>query len=639
MQSQSEEIKSKLDIVDVIREYVNIKPAGVNFRACCPFHNEKTPSFIVSPDKQIWHCFGCGKGGDIFSFVMEIENIDFFETLKVLAPKAGVILKRENPLINSKRNRLYDIVELSKKYFQKVLEGKLGEEALIYLENRNLKTETIKEWEIGYSNDNWDDLILFLKGRGFKEEDIFLSGMSVRKEGTNRFYNRFRGRIMFPINDAGGNTLGFTGRLTPEKEKVEKMGKYVNSPQTMIFDKSKILYGLDKAKIYIKNYDSAIIVEGQMDVITAHQSGIKNVIASSGTALTSEQIKLLQRYTNNFIFSLDSDEAGQTAIGRGEEVIRESDYKEVIFSNRDGKMQRYIDPSLSYQINIKVLEIPGGKDPDESLKNNPEDFKKAISEAKPIMKYYFENVFNSIDISTSEGRRMAAKRILAKIIKLGDKIEQDYWLKKLSQKIDINENILREAISLNREKIKINRNDFSGNDKKKIIISREEKLSETLISLLLKFPLMLDFVTNNFQPEQLVGINGQLLYKNLLLYYNNIIENNPVNINIDSFFRDFSQWLKDINIGTQVNSNINEDQPKMLNRLALLGDEEFYEYDNLKAKNEIIKIISHLKKNYLLKRMKEIESLIREAEDLKDESTLKELLEEFKLLSGEIKVL
>jgi len=639
MQSQSEEIKSKLDIVDVIREYVNIKPAGVNFRACCPFHNEKTPSFIVSPDKQIWHCFGCGKGGDIFSFVMEIENIDFFETLKVLAPKAGVILKRENPLINSKRNRLYDIVELSKKYFQKVLEGKLGEEALIYLENRNLKTETIKEWEIGYSNDNWDDLILFLKGRGFKEEDIFLSGMSVRKEGTNRFYNRFRGRIMFPINDAGGNTLGFTGRLTPEKEKVEKMGKYVNSPQTMIFDKSKILYGLDKAKIYIKNYDSAIIVEGQMDVITAHQSGIKNVIASSGTALTSEQIKLLQRYTNNFIFSLDSDEAGQTAIGRGEEVIRESDYKEVIFSNRDGKMQRYIDPSLSYQINIKVLEIPGGKDPDESLKNNPEDFKKAISEAKPIMKYYFENVFNSIDISTSEGRRMAAKRILAKIIKLGDKIEQDYWLKKLSQKIDINENILREAISLNREKIKINRNDFSGNDKKKIIISREEKLSETLISLLLKFPLMLDFVTNNFQPEQLVGINGQLLYKNLLLYYNNIIENNPVNINIDSFFRDFSQWLKDINIGTQVNSNINEDQPKMLNRLALLGDEEFYEYDNLKAKNEIIKIISHLKKNYLLKRMKEIESLIREAEDLKDERTLKELLEEFKLLSGEIKVL
>ena len=316
--NQAEEIKSKLDIVEVIREYVQLKPVGVNFTARCPFHRERTPSFVVSPERQIWRCFGCGKGGDVFSFVMEIEGLNFIEALRQLAPKAGVQLRSYNPQETSRRNRLLDAADLAAKYYHKVLlETPEAAGARQYLQQRGLKPETIAEWQIGYSRESWDDLFNFLKAKGFSEQEIFLAGLSVKKEQGVGYYNRFRGRIMFPINDAAGNPVGFSARVSPEREATERMGKYINSPQTQIYDKSKILFGLDKAKNFIREAETAMVVEGQMDALSSHQAGFKNAVASSGTALSGDQIKLLKRYADNVLFAFDVDTAGQIAAERG----------------------------------------------------------------------------------------------------------------------------------------------------------------------------------------------------------------------------------------------------------------------------------------------------------------------------------
>ncbi|MCK5320853.1 DNA primase, partial [Candidatus Parcubacteria bacterium] len=262
----SEEIKSRLDIVDVIREYIQLQAAGVNFRAKCPFHREKTPSFVVSPEKQIYHCFGCGEGGDIFSFVMKMEGIEFVEALRLLAPKAGVALKKQNPEAASKRNKILDMLDLSRRYYHKIFLGEASaRNAREYIKKRALSADTIEEWQIGYSLDSWDTVGKLLRAKGYKENEIFVAGLIVKSNKSNRFYDRFRGRIMFPINDVNGNTVAFSARISPEKEAVEKMGKYINSPQTPVYDKSKILFGLDKAKLEIKKEDLAIVVEGQMD--------------------------------------------------------------------------------------------------------------------------------------------------------------------------------------------------------------------------------------------------------------------------------------------------------------------------------------------------------------------------------------
>ncbi|MFH1412938.1 MAG: DNA primase, partial [bacterium] len=320
----AEEIKSKLDIVEVIREYIpNLKPSGVNFSALSPFNREKTPSFIVSPEKQIWHCFSSGKGGDIFTFVMEMENITFVEALRLLAPKAGVVLRQQDPKLASQRNMVLDILEAATAYYySNLLHSPEGKAARDYLEQRGIFKEEIDKWQIGYAKDDWDDLINYLTSKGFKQEDLFTAGLTARKQGASKQYNRFRNRIMFPLNNINGNVVGFTGRAMSGSDDT---AKYINSPQTIVYDKSKLLFGMDKAKMSIKQQGYAIIMEGQMDVITAHQFGFTNVIAASGTALATEQVRLLDRYTDNIIFALDADSAGQQATDKGEAIVRQFD--------------------------------------------------------------------------------------------------------------------------------------------------------------------------------------------------------------------------------------------------------------------------------------------------------------------------
>lgn len=613
MLQPSEEIKSRLDIVEVLREYIQLKPAGLNFRALCPFHREKTPSLMVSPEKQIWHCFGCGKGGDIFSFVMEMEGLSFVEALRLLAPKAGVELKRTDPALSSQRNRLLDIMAEAVRYYERALkeDGRAGH-VRDYLAGRGLKKETIARWQIGYSPDSWDDLLLFLKSKGYKENEIFLAGLLVRSESGGRFYNRFRGRIMFPINDFNGNPVAFSARVDPAREAEEKMGKYINSPQTAIYDKSRIVFGLDKAKLAIKQKGEVIVVEGQMDAITAHQNGFANVVASSGTALTISQLNLLKRYTNNILLAFDMDSAGQAAVKRG------------------------IAEALSLALNVKIITIPLGKDPDECLRTNPAAWQEAVGKAQPIMLYYFSKVFSGLDLSQVEQKRAAVRELLPVIKNLGDRIEQEFWLRELSEKVEIEEKTLREILGQLKERTEEARGEKekkeAGNFASK---NRYEMLSELLLALILKFPFLLDYTLNHLETAYLFGEDKIFIYRNLVMYYNNFIESKTEEAGRkNSPWFDYKSFLSRLN---GLPEEKREEQAALLNKLVLLGEREFYEHDFARAKQEAASLVLVLKREYLLSRLKEIEKLIFSMEKEGEKEKAKILAAEFKSLSEEIK--
>ena len=430
MSQISDEIKSKLDIIDLISEYIQLKPAGANFKACCPFHQEKSPSFMVSRPKQIWHCFGCAAGGDIFGFVMKMEGMEFPEALRLLAEKAGVELPAfSNELSSSARNRILDILKLAARFYHKTLiESSQAQTARDYLQKRGLTTATIEEWQVGFIPDAWDALTGFLLKKGFGINDLLASGLTIQKAGGGN-YDRFRGRIMFPLSDVHGNAVGFTGRLLDET-KENAGGKYVNTPQTEVYDKSKVLFGLNIAKQDIKRNDRAIIVEGQMDVIACHQAGQMNVVASSGTALTLEQIKLLKRFTNNLYLAFDSDAAGQNAAERG------------------------ISLALEEGMQIRVITLPpeAGKDPDECLKKNPDIWFKAVDSAQLFMEYFFQKNLAGKNLTDPTVRSQVANILLNQIAKLPDVIEQDFWLKKLTGVLDVDITLLRERLSDLRRK-------------------------------------------------------------------------------------------------------------------------------------------------------------------------------------------
>lgn len=627
----SDEIKSRLDIVDVIRDYVPLKAAGANFRANCPFHREKTPSFMVSPEKQIFHCFGCGEGGDLISFIMKIEGLSFVEALRVLAPKAGVVLQKQNPQIAGKKNRLLDILEASVLYYHDILlDSPQAHDARDYLKKRGLTGETIRTWQIGYSPDSWDDLLDHLKGRGFSENEIFSAGMSVKKDrfehrATNavhadekyvRYYNRFRDRIMFPIWDANGNAVAFSARVNPAKEDTEKMGKYINSPQTLIYDKSKILFGLDKAKMEIKSHDLAVVTEGQMDVITAHQNGFKNVIASSGTALTTEQVNLIKRFTNNIALAFDMDNAGEMAAERG------------------------VKEAMRAEMNIKLIEMEEGKDPDECIKQNPGAWARAVESAQPMMEYYFEKTFKNLNPEKVDDKRKAAKKLLPLIISLGNSIEKDHWIKKLSQKIGTSEGAVREVIaSFKKPSFKQEEPEFQKNiEKKAERKNREETLSETLLVLILKFPNLVSLAIDRIGMDQIYGERNQAIYRNLIIYYNNLIEENSKERASDFLnYASFKSWLakkEESELSDHSGENSSEIL-RFLDYLALLGDRDFYNFDFDQSRDEAIKILLALKKHYLISRMKETERLISDSESEGDNSKIEELMLELKALSDE----
>ncbi len=610
----SDEIKSRLDIVDVVREYIpNLKAVGMNFSALSPFKREKTPSFIVSPAKQIWHCFSTGKGGDVITFVMEMEGLSFVEALRVLAPKAGVVLKRENPAETSRRNRLLDIMEAAVAFYHNnFLESPLAAAARDYVyKKRGLTEKTVMDWQIGYSPDSWDDLLVYLKKRNYTEAEIFAAGLAIKKEGRNSFYNRFRGRIMFPINDVNGSPAAFTARVSPEKEATELMGKYINSPEGMLYSKSKIVFGLDKAKMAVKEAGYCIVVEGQMDCISCHQAGWKNVVASSGTAFTPEQLKLIKRYSNNIAFSFDMDEAGQLAADR---AIREA---------------------MAAEMNIKIITINSGKDPDELIRNNPEAWRESVKNSKHVMEYFFDKTFSALNVSTPEGKRGAAKKILPMLGCLRDKIEQDYWLKKLAQILDIGEVYLRETLASSMAKgKKIPEKNSDSPTESAAEQSKEERASESFLAMIFHWPIFFPYVADKVPADLIFGRGNKMFYNNLIIYYNEMASGQKVNSAENWLdYSSFKTWLNNFGSLPQADG-----QDKLLDKIVVLGEKDYFSLDSSQAKNELIKMISFLRKEYYQKIFHQKEKEIAAAERNGDSFSANRALEELKTLKEEARI-
>lgn len=472
--SPIEEIKNRLDIVEVVGQYLRLQRAGQNWRALCPFHSEKKPSFFVSPARQIWHCFGCGAGGNIFDFVMKIEGIEFKDALRILADKAGVELKKPDPELDTARQRLYHICELATKFFEHQLkETKIGNKVKEYLISRGLKPETITEWRIGYAPDNWTALSDFLASQGYSLEEIEAAGLTIKKEDLTddfspNYYDRFRGRIMFPIFDIQDRVIGFGGRIF----KKEDTAKYINSPTTLLYDKSRVLYGLNKAKVDIRKEDKCIVVEGYMDAIMLFQAGYRNVVAASGTALTITQLRLLKRYTDNLYLAFDMDTAGNNATQRG------------------------IDLAQQEGFNIRVIVMPSGKDPAEIIAENPSNFDKAFKEARNIMEFYFESALSSHDSSLPDGKKKIANTLLPRIAMIPNAIEKAYWRQKLADVLGVTEQDVEEELKKTVSLLKTEQRfsevsaiedleDLSSSLTEKK--SRKEILEEYIISILLKW--------------------------------------------------------------------------------------------------------------------------------------------------------
>lgn len=597
----SEEIKAKLDIVDLIREYLPLRAAGTNFQALCPFHSEKSPSFLVSPDKQIWHCFGCSRGGDIFSFIMEKEGLSFPEAVRFLAPKAGVNIGSYDRQEYSRRNRLLDILDLAKKYYQyKLKNTEGGKKMFAYLRERGLKDETIEDWQIGYSEGGWDGLLNFFLDRAkqgkekYQPEELFSAGLLIKKDGNRGYYDRFRNRIMFPIKDVSGNTIGFSGRIDPGSAEAERQGKYINSPQTEVYDKSRAIFGIDKAKAAIRSTGQAIIVEGQMDVIACHQAGFENVVASSGTALTLPQLEMIKRFAPEVVLAFDMDSAGQMAASRG------------------------IGEALSAGFKVSVLQLPYGKDPADSLRSETDSFRFALEHTVSVLDYMYGRAKEGKDMSRSEDKRAVVEAMAAVLGEIKSPIEQSMWIRKLSEELGFDEVKLREDIGRQATGRRVEAAEGREERQTGSSATRQEKLFDSFLAILLRFPELMDFALANFLPDE--GQDGPQvsLYRRLALEYG---KGTPL-----SFPALSEAWAGD------------EEALKRLETLSLLGERDFYSLEPLQAKGEMIKMMVELKQGLLRARIAALQAQIAQAErEGEDDLDLDLLMEQLKGLTDELK--
>lgn len=417
-----EQIKQAITIADFIGEYIQVTRAGVNFKARCPFHNEKSPSFMISNERQSWHCFGCNEGGDVFTFLQKMEGLSFPEALKILADRTGVEIPRQGnaEYQSSVKNRGKDVLEFAALFYHAVLnQSPRAEAARAYVTHRGLDSVTLKTWTVGYAPDAFDALLNAATKRGIGVDDLLASGLIGRTE-RGGYYDRFRDRVMFPIRDHHGAVVGFTGRLLVEKE---HQGKYVNTPQTALFDKGALLYGLNRAKVAIKKEKSVVIVEGQMDVITAHQFGFEHTVASSGTALTDIQLQLLKRYTDTIIMAFDQDSAGRAAALRG------------------------IMIALARGLEVKVIVVPegAGKDADEIIRKDKQVWADSVRDAVPFIEFAIASAVKTNDITSAKGKAAAVGAVIPFISSLESPVEREVWIQMLARQVGIRfETVIQE---------------------------------------------------------------------------------------------------------------------------------------------------------------------------------------------------
>jgi DNA primase len=419
--SAIDEVKQKIDIVEVIGQYAALKKAGRNLTALCPFHSEKHPSFFVYPEQQSWHCFGaCNTGGDVFAFIMKKEGLDFGEALRTLANRVGVTLpsRERSEERKEEKEEFFKVNEAATVYFHNLLvNSTAGAKAKSYLEKRGLTPKTIGDFQLGYAPDSWDALKDYLRENGHSEETMITAGVLVKGE-DGRTYDRFRGKLMIPIRDIKGRVTGFGARVLDES-----LPKYVNSPQSPTFDKSGTLYGIDRAAAAIRKQDRAIIMEGYMDVIMAHQHGVSEAIASMGTAITEKQVNILKKLSRNLILSLDADAAGEEAI------LRTVGYENILNAE------------------MRVIILPQGKDPDEVIREDIEEWNRLVEKAVPLIDFLFEKTTSKLDLSTARDKSGAVDRLLPIVAEINDPIRQAHYLQKLAGLVKVDMNTIKASVS------------------------------------------------------------------------------------------------------------------------------------------------------------------------------------------------
>ncbi len=585
--SPVDEIKNKLDVVDIIQGYIRLQKAGRNYKAPCPFHSEKTPSFMVSSERQLWRCFGCGKGGSIFDFIMEMEGVEFGDALKILAQRAGVELKKVDPKLKTERTRIYEICQLANRFFVKQLEAsKAGKEMQKYLLNRGLKQGIIKDWQIGYAPNQWRSLKDFLNKQGYPNQEILKAGLAIETEKKgigDGYYDRFRDRIMFPIRDINGVIVGFTGRENPNNPD-ERMGKYLNTPNTLIYDKSRILYGLDKAKLEIKKNNSCLLVEGQTDVIMSHQAGFANAVASSGTALTPDQLRIIKRYTENLAMAFDTDLAGETATKRG------------------------IDLALQFGFNTKVISLPDNQDPAGYIQKNPSLWKEAVNKAQELIEFYLDRAFTRNNEQTAKGKKEISKAVLPMIKRISNKVEQAHWLQETAKRLKVQEAVLIEEM----DKVK---------DVDLDIQTPEQRISD------------LPNEANNLEEYTL----GLILTDNKSLKG---CKREPCYLFTNPDLEEIFEVLKKTK-GKKINlNNLKKKLPTRLvnriNEIAFKMETQKNLAEEFESNKEAKFCFSQLKRRYLQEKLNGLNLAIREAESKKDKVTLKKLTNQFNKLSKQI---
>jgi DNA primase len=473
-----EDILSRIDIVELISGYIPLKRAGRNFKAICPFHHEKTPSFMVSPDRQIYHCFGCNKGGNAFGFLMEYERLEFPEAVETLAKKAGVVLpevEKVDAKTLSLTTQLYKVNELTCSFYEHTLNSPQSSQAKDYLLKRGIKEETIKLFKLGYALDRWDVLINHLRSKGISLFLLEKAGLILAKEGGG-YYDRFRGRVIFPIFDVKSRPLGFGARALPEANKAkaqENQAKYINSPETPVYIKGRNLYGLNLSRDAIRESDFVVVVEGYLDLIMPYQEGLRNIVASLGTALTYEQARLIKRYTHNVVMIYDPDDAGELAT------------------------LRTLDIFVEEGMNVKVVSLPEGFDPDLFVrKNGIEKFKDNIAQAQSLFDYKLKVLKSRYSIKEIEGKARVSSEMLLTINKFKNAVVKSEYIKRLAEELNIKEEALLEEL----KKIK---NDRPYTDSgvqgpgKTLNINATEKL---LIKLMLEEVQLINHIRQHLEP-------------------------------------------------------------------------------------------------------------------------------------------
>lgn len=524
--SAAEEIKSKVEIVPLISEYVQVKKTGASFMAKCPFHGEKTASLHISPDKQMWYCHGCGEGGDIFGFIMRVEGLDFLDALRFLAKKAGVTLNRDDAKANSERQKLMEINGLAAKFFHEVLlKLPAAEPGRAYAAKRALAKETLEDFQIGFSPDSWDATLTALKKKGFTDEQIFRAGLASKSDRGRGYFDRFRKRLMFPIRDVQGNTVGFTARVMPgpDGKDPKDEAKYINTTETPIYSKSRVLYGLDAARKEIKKQDLAVVVEGNMDVIASHQAGVKNVVGSSGTSFTSDQLALLKRFCSRLVLSFDNDPAGENAA------------------------RRSVDAAVAAGFAVRILRLPpgAGKDPDDCINKGVTVWQQAIAGAVPFMEWYLALAKERTDMKDPDAVRSASQSLLTEIAKLQAPVERSHWIRRVAEMFDTPESVLFEevqrlahAAAAARKTAPVPRPaavPYSDQAEPAVTVqpapeasknapkplqkrSRDEVVSRHLLALVFAYPELAAGITEAVRPEMFTGEDAEL-YRDFAVAY------------------------------------------------------------------------------------------------------------------------